>query len=150
LLQLKQLNGYPNLVQSTTTDKTLIEVLATNMNTDSSTGKTDWNDRVTGMINFWDQKGYSVSVSRVSDSYSTHTTEINNNRPNIINVVNDPTYGNHDMTGVGYEEYQVPEENFKWYHFVIVHDTWPSTNQNIYLNLSNFSSWNEIVTVKPN
>ncbi|HHW38507.1 MAG TPA: hypothetical protein GXX18_14935 [Bacillales bacterium] len=143
-------NGYPNLVQSTTTDKTLIEVLATNMNTDRSSGKTDWNDRVTGMINFWDQKGYSVSVSRVSDSYSTHKTEINNNRPNIINVVNDPTYENHDMTGVGYEEYQVPEENFKWYRFVIVHDTWPSTNKNIYLNLSNFSSWNEIVTVKPN
>lgn len=144
-------NGKSNLVQSTTSDTTLITVLADNyMYTNHSTNATDWNNRVTGMTNYWKDRGYSVSVSRNSPGYTTHQTEINNGRPDIVNVVGDPTYSNHDMTGVGYEQYQETTENLKWYRYVIVHDTWTGTPKDVYLYLNNLnSSWNEIVKVIP-
>lgn len=141
-------NGYPNLVQSTTTTNTLIDVMADYMNTDSN-GTTGWSDRVTGMTNFWTDRNYSVSVSRVSANFSTHKTEMQNNRPDIINVVNDATYSNHDMTGVGYEEYQDTDQNFSWFRYVIVHDTWSSTTTDVYIYLPQLS-WNETVKVVPN
>lgn len=142
--------GYTNLLQSTTTSTTLIDVLAssTYMNTNTSNGSTDWNNRVTGMVKFWSDRGYTVSVTRNSPSFSAHKTEINNNRPDIINVVGDATYSNHDMTGVGFEEYQESTENFKWYQYVIVHDTWNSTPKDVYIYLPNLS-WNETVKVQP-
>lgn len=43
--------------------------------------------------------------------------------PTIINTVDDPTYENHDMTGVGYEQYQRTSTLFKWYQYLIVRDT---------------------------
>ncbi|WP_020619049.1 C39 family peptidase [Paenibacillus daejeonensis] len=141
-------NGYPNLVQSTTTSTTLIQVMASYMNT-LSNGTTNWNDRVTGMQNFWSDRGYSVAVTRISANFSTHKTEINNGRPDIINTVNDPTYSDHDMTGVGYEEYQDTNQNLAWFRYVIVHDTWSSTGTDVYLYLPQLS-WNETVKVVPN
>ncbi|MCD1261371.1 C39 family peptidase [Paenibacillus athensensis] len=141
--------GYTNLLQSTTTSDTLIDVLAssTYMNTNSS-GATGWDDRVNGMKKFWSDRGYTVSVTRNSASFTDHKTEINANRPDIINVVGDATYSNHDMTGVGFEEYQESTENFKWYRYVIVHDTWNSTPKDVYIYLPQLS-WNETVKVKP-
>ncbi|GIP30798.1 C39 family peptidase [Paenibacillus sp. J2TS4] len=140
-------NGYPNLVQRGTTTNELIEEMADFMNTNRD-GTTGWDDRVTGMVNYWSDKNYKVSVSRVSASFSTHKTEMNNDRPDIINVVDDATYGNHDMTGVGYEEYQDTEQNLKWFRWVIVHDTWDNTPKDVYIYLPQLS-WNETVKVVP-
>lgn len=141
-------NGYPNLVQSNTTTNQLIETMANYMNTNSN-GGTDWQDRVTGMVNYWKDRNYNVSVSRISASFSSHKTEMNNNRPDIINTVGDATYSNHDMTGVGYEEYQDTEQGLAWFRWVIVHDTWPETPTDVYIYLPNLS-WNETVKVVPN
>ncbi len=55
----------------------------------------------------------TVSVSRVSANFSTHKSEMNDKRPDIINVAKDATYNNHDMTGVGYEEYRDTKQNLK-------------------------------------
>lgn len=142
-------NGKPNLVQSTTTDNTLIDALATDMKTNRTTGATDWNNRVTGMVNFWKARGYNVSVTRTSPSFTNYRTEIVNGRPSIVNVVNDPTYKSHDMTGVGYEQYQETSEGNKWYQYVIVHDTWSTTPKDVYLYVGNLSSWYETVKVVP-
>ncbi|MGX1826778.1 C39 family peptidase [Paenibacillus taichungensis] len=141
-------NGYPNLVQSTTTTNTLIEVMANYMSTNSD-GTTGWDNRVTGMKKFWTDRNYSVCVSRVSANFSTHKTEMTNNRPDVINVVGDATYGNHDMTGVGYEEYQDTNQNLAWFRYVIVHDTWSNTPTDVYIYLPQLS-WNETVKVVPN
>lgn len=143
-------NGKPNLVQSTTTDTKLIDYLANDMKTNRDTSATGWNDRVNGMVKYWKDRSYSVNVTRVSPSYNTHVSEINNSRPNIINTIGDPTYENHDMTGVGYEQYQDTNQNLKWTKYVIVHDTWAGTSKHIYLYLDTFSAWNEIVKVVPN
>jgi hypothetical protein len=73
-------NGYPNLVQSSTSDEDLIEWLANDMNTNPD-GSTDWNDRVNGMEEYWEDRGYSVDVTRrsifgrgpfVKKSFSVH------------------------------------------------------------------------------
>ncbi|MBW5445819.1 hypothetical protein GE107_07065 [Cohnella sp. CFH 77786] len=76
--------GYTGLLQSTTTPETLIDVLAssTYMNTGTN-GGTGWDNRVTGMVKFWSDRGYTVSVTRNSPSFSEHMTEINNGRPDI-------------------------------------------------------------------
>ncbi|KRE91146.1 hypothetical protein ASG89_34465 [Paenibacillus sp. Soil766] len=143
--------GYTNLLASTTTSTTLIDVLASSsyMSTDiANGGGTGWDNRVNGMKKFWSDRGYTVSVTRNSPSFSAHKTEINNNRPDIINVVGDATYGAHDMTGVGFEEYQESTENFKWYQYVIVRDTWDSTPTSVYIYLPNLA-WNETVKVQP-
>lgn len=55
------------------------------------------------------------------------------------------SYGNHDMTGVGYEQY---DDGNNTYKYVIVHDTWSSTTTNVYLYLPTLS-WNETVRVIP-
>ncbi len=142
-------NGYPNLVQSSTSDEDLIEWLANDMNTNPD-GSTDWNDRVNGMEEYWEDRGYSVDVTRRSPSYTRHKNEIDDERPDIINVVDHPIYDDHDMTGVGYEQYQDTEQDLEWYRYVIVHDTWTTTPKNVYLYVDDLlDSWNEIVTVEP-
>ncbi|MEC0211372.1 C39 family peptidase [Paenibacillus ehimensis] len=143
-------NGYPNLVQDNTTPSTLIDVLATYMKTDRNNGgTTQWDDRVHGTWAFWSDRYYNgANVKRVSPSYSGHKDEINSNRPDIINTVNDPNYTNHDMTGVGYEEYQDTDQNFRWFTYVIVHDTWPSTPTDAYVYTGNLK-WNESIYVTP-
>ncbi|RJE87730.1 hypothetical protein D3P07_15625 [Paenibacillus sp. 1011MAR3C5] len=144
-------HGYTSLLQSTTSSSTLIDVLAGSsyMNTNvSSGGTTDWNDRVTGMKKFWNDRGWNVTVTRTSPSFATHRSQITNNRPTIINTTGDATYGNHDMTGVGYEEYQQTSTLFQWHRYVIVRDTWNTTPKSVYLYISNLS-WNETVTVVP-
>ncbi|AJS57309.1 C39 family peptidase [Paenibacillus sp. IHBB 10380] len=142
-------NGYSSLLASSTTDDTLVDVLASSsyMNTNSA-GGTGWDDRVNGMKKFWSDRGYTVSVSRGSANFNTHKTEMNANRPDIINVVNDATYSDHDMTGVGYEEYQDTDQNLKWFRYVIVHDTWSNTPTDVYLYMPQLS-WNETVKVVP-
>lgn len=135
------------MVQNTTTTNTLIEVMADYMNT-TSEGTTGWDDRVTGMKNFWSDRNSTVSVSRVSANFSTHKTEMNNNRPDIINTVGDATYKNHDMTCVGYEEYQDTEQKLKCFRYVIVHDTWDSTPKDVCIYLPHIF-WNKKVKVVP-
>lgn len=110
-------------------------------------GGTGWDARVTGMVKFWSDRGYSVTLTRNSPDFSAHKTEITAGRPDIINVVDDATYSDHDMTGVGYEEYQETTENYKWYRYVIVRDTWTNTPTSVYIYLPQLS-WNETVKIK--
>ena len=116
--------GYPNLVYGGSggiyTDT--IDQLATLMGT-SPEGWT-WLPINDDIRNFAVQKGYSFQSAEMNmPAYSTFVSEIVAHRPVVV-LVNDHTfYGNHFITGFGYE-YDPSDPN---YRYMIVHDTWGNT-----------------------
>ncbi|MFC5775517.1 C39 family peptidase [Ectobacillus antri] len=139
--------GYPNLVGTSQTTHSLIDQLATSMNTNRSTGGTSVSNMRTGMINFWGARGYGVTVTTYSGSFSTHINEINAGRPDWVTTANHPVWGDHAMTGVGYEEYYNTSD-FTWYRQVILHDTWSSTPVDYWIKWTSYFDY--VIKVQPN
>lgn len=53
---------------------------------------------------YWSKRGYSLDASSPANGFSNYKTEIDAERPTIINYANeDPTYGAHSVAGIGYQ-----------------------------------------------
>jgi hypothetical protein len=73
---------------------------------------------------FASERGYSFkSTETVNPSYSRYTQSIDAHRPIVVLVNGHDLYGDHFITGFGYE-YDPNDIN---YRYMIVHDTWGST-----------------------
>ena len=67
-----------------------------------------------------------------SSTYDGYRAEINGNRPIVVDVLGHSTYRDHSVAGVGYETNG---------SYMIVHDNWSSTGENVYLQYgSGYSS----------
>ena len=122
--------GYPNLVNGGSAGDYpgTIDQLAYLMGT-SSEGWT-WLPINDDIRSFAALRSYSFQSSETyMPSYATLVSEIDAHRP-IVVLVNDHTlYGNHFITGFGYE-YDPSNPN---YRYMIVHDTWSSTPEDYWV-----------------
>lgn len=75
-----------------------------------------------------------------SPTYDNYRGQIDAGRPLVVDVGNHYTYGSHSVTGVGYET-SGP--------YMIVHDNWSSTGENVYLQYGTGYSWIFMHTVAP-
>jgi hypothetical protein len=65
-------------------------------------------------------------------TYDRYRSEIDGNRPLVVDVIGHSTYHDHSVAGVGYETNG---------SYMIVHDNWSSTGENVYLQYgSGYSS----------
>ena len=93
-------------------------------------GATYVNNISPGMSSYAQAHGYTFASELWCDGCATFPTydryrgEIDANRPPVVTVIGHSTYGNHSVTGVGYETSG---------SYLIVHDNWSSTGENVYL-----------------
>jgi hypothetical protein len=122
--------GYPNLVYGGSNGDFLgtIDQLAALMHT-SSKGWTNLpiNDDIK---KFATQRGYAFKSSESSKpSYAKFVSEIDAHRPIVVLVNGHIYYGDHFITGFGYE-YDPANPG---YRYMIVHDTWGSTPEDVWV-----------------
>ena len=83
-----------------------------------------------GMSSYAQARGYTFAsdfwcnTCAASPTYDRYRSEIDTNRPVVVDVISHRTYGNHTVTGVGYDTSG---------SYLIVHDNWSSTGENVYL-----------------
>jgi len=79
---------------------------------------------------FAQERGYAFRTSeRSSPPYSDYVAEIDAHRPLVVLVNGHELYGNHFITGFGYEY----EPGNDTYRYMIVHDTWWSTAEDYWI-----------------
>ncbi|MFN2129791.1 MAG: C39 family peptidase, partial [Anaerolineae bacterium] len=79
---------------------------------------------------FAQERGYAFRTSeRSSPPYSAYVAEIDAHRPLVVLVNGHELYGNHFITGFGYEY----EPGNDTYRYMIVHDTWWSTAEDYWI-----------------
>ncbi|MDA2087543.1 MULTISPECIES: S-layer homology domain-containing protein [Bacillus cereus group] len=103
-----------------------------------------------GLKKYFNDKGYRAEVElHMGSSFQGIKNEIDQGRPMLITTYKHPTYGDHSVTGIGYEDFYSPEfnENFR---SLIVHDTWETTPEDMYIDLSRESEFiHSYATVAP-
>lgn len=125
--------GYPNLERdmvgsgSTITPQAVVREMAADMNTDSAGSTTIFNTWH-GLQQYFNVHGYVATVSNVGTSLHTYGDELSSHGPNIIAVLNDPTYGNHAVTGIGIVEMSDGTGS------AIIHDSWHSSYYEVSYN----------------
>lgn len=122
--------GYPGLVLGgsdgdyTGTIERLGQLMGTN-----AAGWT-WLPIDDDLQDFARERGYSFSTSERSyPPYSAYVAEIDAHRPLVVLVNGHELYGNHFITGFGYEY----EPGNDAYRYMIVHDTWWSTAEDYWI-----------------
>lgn len=138
-------NGYPKLNTYSSTNS-LINALATKMSTNRNTGGTSVSNMVSGMKSYITGKGYSATVTSYTGTFSRHVTEIKAGYPSWVTTENHPVWGDHAMTGVGYEEYY-DTNALKWNRQLILHDTWSDTPKDYWVKWSSYFDY--IIKVRP-
>ena len=133
-------NGYGNLIAGSDWQGA-VNTMRTEMGTycgQDGTGWTQINNISSGMINYASAKGYTFaselwcSDCGVAASYANFQGEIDANRPILVDVIGHAQYGNHSIVGVGYDSAG---------SYLIIHDNWSSTAENVYLQYgSGYSS----------
>ncbi|MGG1263889.1 C39 family peptidase [Brevibacillus laterosporus] len=150
-------NGYSKLVSNNTSTKSLISTLAskdymrTGLCKGCSKDATSWDDTIEGIEAYWNDKGYkdvSVRGYNSGSRFSKHQSAMDDDRPDIIWLQRHPTYGNHAVTGVGYEEYQDADDDLRYYRSVIIHDTWSNTPKDCWVTWDS-STFTGVITVTP-
>lgn len=131
-------NGYSNLIQSTTTNSHVIDVLADQYMFTDSQGGTLPSNFVSGIRKYMNDRGYSPTISTGS-TFAFHKTQMNSGKPDKLGTSNHPVWGNHAVTGVGYEEYY-DTSSLGWNRMVIVHDTWDNTVRDYWITWSSYFS----------
>ncbi len=122
--------GYPNLVYGGSDGdySGTIDQLATLMGT-SPEGWT-WLPIDDDIRSFAALRGYSFQSSeQYSPPYEAFVSEIDAHRPIVVLVNGHVLYGNHFITGFGYE-YDPSDPNSR---YMIVHDTWYSTPEDFWV-----------------
>lgn len=117
--------GYPSLV-SGMSEQAIIDELAWLMGTNSS-GATSMSDIGPAIVEYMNNKGvyYRDYTVYTYPYYSAVKNEINNDRPAVLNMYGDDSYGgDHSVTLAGYYD--------DVYDWVIIHDTWSSTSKKVY------------------
>ena len=133
-------NGYSNLVAGSDWQGAVND-MRLHMNTVCSadgSGSTSIGSISPGVVNYASAKGYTFaselwcSDCDVAASYANYQGEIDANRPILVDVIGHAQYGNHSIVGVGYDSAG---------SYLIIHDNWPSTAENVYLQYgSGYSS----------
>lgn len=133
-------NGYGNLIAGSDWQGA-VNTMRTEMGTycgQDGTGWTQINNISAGMVNYASAKGYTFaselwcSDCGVAASYANFQGEIDASRPLLVDVIGHAQYGNHSIVGVGYESSGT---------YLIIHDNWSSTAENVYLQYgSGYSS----------
>jgi hypothetical protein len=93
-----------------------------------------------GIAAFADSHGYTFQTStRYSDSasYAFFQSEIDSDHPLVVGVHNQVTYGDHAVTGVGYDTSG---------SYMIIRDNWPNTPTNV--NLQYGSGYSSILMIQ--
>jgi hypothetical protein len=124
--------GYGNLIYGSDWQSAVNE-MRTDMGTwcgQDGTGWTSIGNISPGMSQYAQAHGYTFASElwcegcAISPTYDRYRGEIDANRPLLVDVINHPTYHDHTVTGVGYDT-SGP--------YLIVHDNWSSTGENVYL-----------------
>ncbi|AFQ19743.1 putative S-layer protein (plasmid) [Bacillus thuringiensis HD-771] len=138
-------NGFPNLLKSNETSDWLIDTLGTMMGTDRGTGESTggvkygtYTDRIAPALQiYWNNRGYSSLDFEYSEyekiKFDTIKRELDSGRPYGISITKHNLYKDHYLTGIGYEELIIPDLN-EIYQTLIVHDTWDTTPEDVYLD----------------
>ena len=122
---------------STTISNSLIDEIASYLDTNSSGGTTQ-----PGLVYGWEEylDDYSHSTYEVyfgsfyplgtisTSNHNDYQTLISNGNPVVINIYNHDVYSNHSVTGVGYLL------GYPSVSGAIVHDNWSSTSREIFLS----------------
>ncbi|MBG9757657.1 C39 family peptidase [Lysinibacillus sp. fkY74-1] len=137
-------NGYSGLVQSTTTVSHLIDVLADSYMSTNSSGGTSVSNMKSGMKKYMNDRGYSPTIGD-SATFAYHKAEINAGRPSWITTASHPVWGDHAVTGVGFEEYY-DTSSLSWKRQIIVHDTWDSTVKDYWISWSSY--FDHVISIK--
>lgn len=124
---------YSKLVTSSQSDNDIINELGGYMDTDPNNGETTPSKIPSGMLSYVRQSGRYLGDFSISTNFSPSYSEIRTqiaffNRPVLLWLVNEPTYGDkssHVVAVAGYYSYIV--------EYMIVHDTWGSTPVNMYI-----------------
>ena len=133
-------NGYSNLVAGSDWQGAVND-MRLHMNTvctADGSGSTNVGSISSGIINYASARGYTFASEvwcndcGVAASYTNYQGEIDGSRPMLVDVIGHAQYGNHSVVGVGYESAG---------SYLIIHDNWPSTGENVYLQYgSGYSS----------
>jgi len=136
--------GYDNLIaggNSRTGDwQGTIKSLNYYMHT--SCGATYYRDIAPGIEDFVNSRGYrcrSRWISPPASTYSEYMSEIDSRHPLEVGVQDHEIYGNHAVTGVGYQTAG---------QYMIIHDNWPSTPKEIYIKYGSGYSRIDFFTVR--
>ncbi|WP_223268702.1 C39 family peptidase [Bacillus toyonensis] len=151
-------NGYNNLKYSNETTDQIIEKLGKNMKTIPGKklpgravgGSTITDDMVPGIKKYWNERGYYPEVNLdTTPTYEEYTKEIDAGRPITVNIINDPFYSNHSVTGVGYEQMYIPEINEDFKNLVL-HDTWEDSPVEAYYSYNDGQKYiHSTITINP-
>ncbi|NUH91352.1 PA14 domain-containing protein [Bacillus thuringiensis] len=151
-------NGYNNLKYSNETTNQIIEKLGKIMKTipgkklpgRAEGGTTIINDMVPGIKKYWNERGYYPEINLdTTPTYEEYTKEIDEGRPITVNIINDPFYSNHTVTGVGYEQMYIPEINEDFKNLVL-HDTWEDSPVEAYYSYNDSQKYiHSTITIKP-
>ncbi len=124
--------GYGNLIGGGNWQGAVNE-MRTHMKTfcnDSGGGATDVGDISPGVVSYARARGYRFeSLIWCSDcatkpTYANYQAQMNVNHPMVVDVIDHWKYTHHTVTGVGYDTNG---------NYMIVHDNWPNTGENVYL-----------------
>ncbi|MDA2518627.1 S-layer homology domain-containing protein [Bacillus sp. 22475] len=114
-------------------------------------GATYFRDMVPGIEKYWNSHGYPVIAEFVaSPTFEQYKNEIKGGRPILLNTKEHPTYINHNLTGIAYEEVYIADLNEKFQNMV-VRDTWsPETPAEVRLDYKESAPYlDSAVTVNP-
>ncbi|MBL3741174.1 S-layer homology domain-containing protein [Bacillus cereus] len=118
---------YNNLLSDNETTHQLIDNLGDVMGTDRTKGETPQSKMAPGIQQYWKTRGYDVETQYdINPTFEKYKKEIDSDRPILVNIINDPTFGNHTVIGVGYMDFNLPELN-ETYRDITVHDAWWNT-----------------------
>lgn len=139
------LKGYENIMPSIYPWDT-IETVAKYYGTVVDFSKPDYGSTYTskiapGLTKYFNDRGYKAEIKlHDGNSFQDIKNEIDQGRPMIINTSKHPTYEDHSVTGVGYEDFYSPEfnENFR---SLIIHDTWDTTPEDMYIDFGRESNF---------
>lgn len=128
--------GYGNLIYGSDWQGAVDE-MRSHMGTfcNGSGGSTYINNISSGMVDYAQAHGYYFSAQTWSStqvSYTNYQIEINAGHPMVVDVIDHYSYDDHSVAGVGYNTSG---------NYLIVHDNWGSTGENVYLQYgSGYSS----------
>jgi uncharacterized protein YneR len=133
-------HGYGNLIYGSDWQGAVNEMrnhMGTQCGQDGG-GWTNVGNISSGMSAYAQSHGYTFvselwcSGCATSPTYDNYRGQINASRPLVVDVIGHSTYGSHSVTGVGYDTNG---------SYMIVHDNWSSTGENVYLQYgSGYSS----------
>ncbi|QYR22624.1 hypothetical protein KZ483_06595 [Paenibacillus sp. sptzw28] len=89
--------------------------------------------QLTGMINAAKERGYTAySYNFSNPTYSTVKGNIYNVGPTLLSYLGQTYYGDHTVTGIGYQEFFYNGSSYG-HQYMTVHDNWGSTPEKVYV-----------------